>query len=214
MTYPQITWRTKFKTYVTRQSSCGKLQEAHHLRRNLSKHNLSGGGCSPSCPGLGVVPYPVLNGGLLPLCPEWVVPHPVVAGVPPPFPTWAWGILSRKDMGPVEVLWDGDGVPLPSRKNMGPVEVLWDGDGYPPGSKQTDKHYIPYRSDAGGNDWLPNWAVYPLDISDGKFTISYYHLAKLPVLSVQILYACNWTYECGRGLFLSKLILLSLIQLC
>ena len=35
-----------------------------------------------------------------------------------------------KDMGPVEVLWNGDGVTL--RKDMGPVEVLWDGDGVPP----------------------------------------------------------------------------------
>ena len=33
-------------------------------------------------------------------------------------------------MGPVEVLWDGDGVP--PRKDMGPVQVLWDGDGVPP----------------------------------------------------------------------------------
>ena len=33
----------------------------------------------------------------------------------------------RKDMGPVEVLWDGDG--YPPRKDMGPVEVLWDGVG-------------------------------------------------------------------------------------
>ena len=34
----------------------------------------------------------------------------------------------RKDMGPVELLWDGSGVP--PRKDMGPVkvEVLWDGD--------------------------------------------------------------------------------------
>ena len=71
----------------------------------------------------------------------------------------------QKDMGPVEVLWDGDGIPpeghgtsgsimgwrwyTPRRtwdqwkyygmemgyphKDMGPVEVLWDGDGIPPG---------------------------------------------------------------------------------
>ena len=35
-----------------------------------------------------------------------------------------------KDIRPVEVLWDGDGVP--PTKNMGPVEVLWDLDGVPP----------------------------------------------------------------------------------
>ena len=40
------------------------------------------------------------------------------------------GYSPGKDMGPVEVLWDGDGV-LPG-KDMGPVEVLWDGDGVLP----------------------------------------------------------------------------------
>ena len=40
-----------------------------------------------------------------------------------------------KEMGPVEVLWDGEGLP-PPRKEMGPVEVLWGGEGYlPPESK-------------------------------------------------------------------------------
>ena len=34
-------------------------------------------------------------------------------------------------MGPVEVLWYGDGVPS-SRKDLGPVEVLLDGDGVTP----------------------------------------------------------------------------------
>ena len=37
-------------------------------------------------------------------------------GVPPPatgVPTWRWGTSSRKDIGPVEVLWDEDGVHLP-----------------------------------------------------------------------------------------------------
>ena len=57
------------------------------------------------------------------------------------------GVLPQKDIGPVEVLWDGDGVPPERtwdqwkyyamemgypRKDMGPVEVLWDGDGVPP----------------------------------------------------------------------------------
>ena len=43
-------------------------------------------------------------------------------------------------MGSVEVLWDGDEVPL--RKDMGSEEVLWDGDGVTPhphpGCEQTD----------------------------------------------------------------------------
>ena len=84
------------------------------------------------------VPHPVLVGG---------VPHQDLLGgthyrVPPP--TWDWGTPSprkgpgtrdwgtpRKDMCPVEVLWDRDGVPTP-REDMGPVEVLWDGDGVHP----------------------------------------------------------------------------------
>ena len=58
------------------------------------------------------------------------VPFPVLPGEG--VPTWDWGI-SRKDMAPVEELWDGDGVP--SKKNMGSVEVLWDGDRVPPTEK-------------------------------------------------------------------------------
>ena len=50
------------------------------------------------------------------------------------------GVPPRKDMGPVEVLWNGFGVP-PSPKDMGP-EVLWDGDEGPPpppqGCEQTE----------------------------------------------------------------------------
>ena len=63
------------------------------------------------------------------------------------------GVLPRKDMGPVEVLWDGDGVP--PRKVMGPVEVLWDGDGVPPRvwtNKQTETITFDHPSDAGGSD--------------------------------------------------------------
>ena len=41
----------------------------------------------------------------------------------------------RKDMGPVEVLWHGDEVPLP--KEVVPVEVLGDGDGVSPVNRQT-----------------------------------------------------------------------------
>ena len=40
-------------------------------------------------------------------------------------------------MGSVEVLWDGDGIPL-SGKDMGSVEVLWDGDWVTPLCGQTD----------------------------------------------------------------------------
>ena len=40
------------------------------------------------------------------------------------------GYPPGKDMGPVQVLWDVDGVP--PGKDMGPVQVLWDGDGVNP----------------------------------------------------------------------------------
>ena len=43
------------------------------------------------------------------------------------------GVPPRKGMGPVEVLWDGDGVPTPPpRKGMEPEVALWDGDGVTP----------------------------------------------------------------------------------
>ena len=50
-------------------------------------------------------------------------------GVPPEMTDTSHWVPSRKDMGPVEVLWDGDGVP--PGKDMRPVEVLWDGDAVP-----------------------------------------------------------------------------------
>ena len=74
---------------------------------------------------------------------SWGTPH-LGLGYPP-----------RKDMGPVEVLWDGDGVNPPSRKDMGTVEVLWDGDGVAPPlprvwtDKQTESINFPHPSDAG-----------------------------------------------------------------
>ena len=62
------------------------------------------------------------------------------------------GYPPRKDMGPVEVLWDGDGVPR--RKDMRPVEVLRDGDGVHSlqvwTDKQTEIITFPHRLDAGG----------------------------------------------------------------
>ena len=101
-----------------------------------------------------------------------VVPHPRVPptwlGYPPPDLA---GVSPGKDMGPVEVLWDGDGVPLgkdvglvevlwdrdgvPPGKNVGPVEVLWDGGGVPPWvwtNKQTETITFLHPSDADGNN--------------------------------------------------------------
>ena len=78
---------------------------------------------------------------------RWGVPYPVRARGEYPILSWLGYPPPRKDMGPVEVLWDGDGVLSPQR-DSGPVEVLWDGDGVPPlPCGQTDipkyKYYLP-----------------------------------------------------------------------
>ena len=44
---------------------------------------------------------------------------------PSPRPPSGTGVPLGRDLAPVEVLWDGDGVtPPPPGKDMGPVEVL------------------------------------------------------------------------------------------
>ena len=93
--------------------------------------------------------YPIPGqGGTPPLAgesPTWGIPNltcpggtPSLAGVGVTYPgvpsrkghgTSHWGSPPRKDMGPIEVLWDRDGIPSPER--TGPVEVLWDRDGVP-----------------------------------------------------------------------------------
>ena len=105
--------------------------------------------------------YPILGWG--------GVPHPWPAGTPgsgtilgyPPRKgpgTSHWGTPPpRKDMGPVEVLWDGYDVP--PGKDMGPVEALWDGYGVtppPPMDRQTPVKTVPSRRTtyAGGKNKL------------------------------------------------------------
>ena len=84
----------------TRKFSCGKLKEAYLPR---SKHNLSCGGDTPTCPGWGY-PTQYWTGGT----PEWVPPwegvwnfYEMEMRPPPP----------QKKGGPVKVLWNGDVVP-------------------------------------------------------------------------------------------------------
>ena len=128
----------------TKQSSRGKLQKAYHPRHSLSKHNLSlrggeGGGypilswpwSTPSCPGQGVpilswlgVSHPVLARGGTPSCSDQGTP--------------------KKDMGPVEVLGDGDWVP-PEREWD---QWKYDGDGVPPPPPMP------------GVNWQTNWKYY------------------------------------------------------
>ena len=57
----------------------------------------------------------------------------------------------RKDIGPVEVLWEGD--VIPPGKDMEPVEVLWDGDPHPRvwTDKQTENITSHRTSYTGGN---------------------------------------------------------------
>ena len=93
---------------LTRKSSCvnarGIPTAAYQVLHLLS---YPGGG------------YPMPGQGEV--SPSWYPPppHPDLAGdgVPPP-----WGTPCR-DLGPV--------TGVPPRKDMGPVEVLWDGDGIP-----------------------------------------------------------------------------------
>ena len=72
------------------------------------------------------------------------VPHPVLAGGTPSRSGWgrrvimgesimdtpSWVTPFGRDLGPVQLLLDGDGVP--PGKDVGPVEVLWDGNKVPP----------------------------------------------------------------------------------
>ena len=112
-------------------------QEVYRPWHYLSKRNLSGGG--------GAVLHCDLAGGY----PTTGYPHPQ-SGTEVPhlglgYPTsQVWGTppgrdlgpvtvvcaTPRKDTGPVEVLWERDGVP--PGKDMRQVEVLWDGDAPPP----------------------------------------------------------------------------------
>ena len=103
-------------------------QEAYRPPR--SKYSL----CSPYP---GVPPPPEQPGLGYPPGQDWEGTWDESLGYPPDRTCDQWkyygieiGVPPRKDMGPVDILWDGDRV-FP-RKDMGPVEVLWDRDGAPP----------------------------------------------------------------------------------
>ena len=118
---------SKLYTIQTRQSSCGKPQEAYHIRCNLSKSDLSSRG-------RGEVPHPVLAVGIS-SCPGQGVPHSILSlargyplcgnGVHPCLGlgytlAWDWG-TPRRDLGlpgtGVPPIWDW-GTP---RRNLGQV---------------------------------------------------------------------------------------------
>ena len=52
---------------------------------------------------------------------------------------WGYPLHLGRELGSVEVLCDEDGYPL-SEKDMEPVDVLWDGDGVPAHTPWTDRH--------------------------------------------------------------------------
>ena len=179
--------------YHTRKFSCGKPQEAYCQHHNLSKHNLSWKGDPIPARGLSIpgwgVPHPDLARGVPLSCgttPSWPgrgYPIPgwgctPVIGYPLSWPSWGYpimgypypdygpvtGVYSRKDLGPVEVLCNGDGVP-PERtwnewKYYG-MEM-----GYPlPRCEQTENITPRHTSYAGGNKrcnqcWYIKWHQY------------------------------------------------------
>ena len=69
--------------------------------------------------------------GDTPSSPGWGLPHPVMVRA-----------LFGRDLRPVEVLWDGDGVPLPLRKVIGKIEVLWHGNGVNPPPPPHQEGYV------------------------------------------------------------------------
>ena len=117
----------------TRQSSCGKSYDPQH---NLFKHKLTlGMGGTPSCPGQ-EVPHPVLAVwypklfwlGNIQGYPHLGRGHPFPPGTAiPPGRMWDQCMYYGVEMG------------YPSRKGHGPVEVLWDRDGVLPRCELTNK---------------------------------------------------------------------------
>ena len=94
---------------ITRKSSYGKPQETYHPWHILSRRNLFwGAGVTHPCPGGDPISGEGSTPSLAKGTPIMGYPRPdlgPVTGVPP----------TGKDMGPVEALWDGDGVPTPRR---------------------------------------------------------------------------------------------------
>ena len=125
---------------------------------------------TPSCPGWeGEVPHPgqgishpILAGSILsclgwggyPIL-SWPKGYPILSRLE--YPTWDWGtpkgdmgpvtrVPSRKDMGPVEVLWDGAGAPLERTWDQWKY-YIWNGVGIPPSCGLTNKlKTYPFRS--------------------------------------------------------------------
>ena len=135
---------------------------------------------TPSVVLAGEVPHPRQEGGT----PGWV--H----GVPPILTWWGYPRVSpTKDVGPVEVLWDGDRVP---------PERTWDQWKYygmeigytPPPHADGQTHWSCYRPhpkdgehplDAGGN----NFSAFPRSVSDSK-------IAKQIKLTWQLYWGFLW----------------------
>ena len=117
----------------TRQSSCGKPQEAYQPHRNLLKHNMSWGEGTPSCPGCtrpgggGGTPSCNRPGGTPPCLEqgEGTPSSPVKGGYPilswSEYPLAGTAPLPRRYLRPLEVLWAEDGVPWKGHVTSGSI---------------------------------------------------------------------------------------------
>ena len=96
------------------------------------------------CPGWGVsLPGWGRGGGLPHACP-WDIPSLPGQGAPHPSTGWGGHHSDLAEIPPPQRTWDQwkyygmeMEYPLPPGKDMVPVEVLWDGDGVPPVNRQT-----------------------------------------------------------------------------
>ena len=125
--YHSVIFRYDSTFKQTRKFSCG-------IRNRHTVHDIT---CpSMSCMG-GVYPNLSWQGGNQ-SCPGWGVTHPVLAlGVSHPVLARGYPILSWLGGMPCWGLGSVTGVP--SRRDMGPVEVLWDGDRVPPPVNRQDE---------------------------------------------------------------------------
>ena len=116
------------QTPTATRKSCGKPQEAYRPRQNLSQHNLSREGGTPSLAG----GHPILGWGSSPIMrypPSW--PGTSHWGTPTNrlLNQWKYYLMGMEYPPPPERMWD--------QWEYYGMEMLWDGDGLPPRPEQT-----------------------------------------------------------------------------
>ena len=126
----------------TRKSSYEKPQEAYRPWHNLSNCYSWGEGCPHPVPVGGTMQFTITKDGGTSLWEGWGAP----------LPSGKMGVSHRKGPGSSGSIIDGGGVP--PGKDMGPVEVLWNGNimgwrwgtllpGYGQTHRCVSKHYLP-----------------------------------------------------------------------